>query len=120
MRKLKYTLKCGNKVIGRYKVLFEKNTYLNNGNLYLGLVYRKWWRWHSFCDVTVNLNWSLPADTAYVDINNMPDMLDWLVENNLAEKLDETCQSGFVTYPKVRFNMDKVEKYCFEDNSTED
>lgn len=58
--------------------------------------------------MTVNLThehaFSLP-DKAFVDINNNPDAMEFLIANKLAEDTGYKKQSGWVNYPMVRLNL---------------
>ena len=55
--------------------------------------------------ITVNLMSSagIPADEQYVDVNNYPQIENWLIDNNLASPLGKTETSGRVNYPLYRF-----------------
>lgn len=55
--------------------------------------------------ITVNLESStgLPADEQYVDVNNYPQIENWLIDNNLASPLGRIKTSGRVNYPLYRF-----------------
>ena len=58
--------------------------------------------------LTVNLEdkaaFSLP-DRAFVDINNNPDAMEFLLSNKLAEDTGYRRQSGRVSYPMVTLNL---------------
>lgn len=58
--------------------------------------------------LTVNLEdkaaFSLP-DRAFVDINNNPDAMEFLLSNKLAEDTGYRRQSGWVSYPMVTLNL---------------
>ena len=58
--------------------------------------------------LTVNLEdkaaFSLP-DRAFVDINNNPDAMEFLLSNKLAEDTGYKRQSGWVSYPMVTLNL---------------
>ena len=58
--------------------------------------------------LTVNLEketaFALP-DKAFVDINNNPDAMEFLIANKLAEDTGYKRQSGWVNYPMVTLNM---------------
>lgn len=61
--------------------------------------------------LTVNLyemNLMSFSSFIYVDINNEPEALDFLVENGIAEKTPFTKQSGFVEYPAISVNLLKM------------
>ena len=58
--------------------------------------------------LTVNLEdkaaFSLP-DRVFVDINNNPDAMEFLLSNKLAEDTGYRRQSGWVSYPMVTLNL---------------
>lgn len=58
--------------------------------------------------LTVNFEnepaFALP-DRAFVDINNNPDAMEFLIANKLAEDTGYKRQSGWVDYPMVKLNM---------------
>mgnify|MGYP000834227529 CR=1 FL=1 len=58
--------------------------------------------------LTVNLEETdaigLP-DKAFIDINNNPDAMEFLIANKLAEDTGYKRQSGWVDYPMVKLNM---------------
>lgn len=61
--------------------------------------------------LTVNLyemNLMSFSSFVYVDINNEPEALDFLVENGIAEKTPFTKQNGFVEYPAISVNLLKM------------
>lgn len=59
--------------------------------------------------VTVNLPESehLPNDTQFVDVNNLPGVEKWLVENNIAKPAGIIARSGYCAYPAFKFNAPK-------------
>ena len=58
--------------------------------------------------LTVNLErhdtFGIP-DRAFVDVNNYPDAMEFLVENGLAADWGYRKRSGFVDYPMVKLNL---------------
>lgn len=61
-----------------------------------------------YTTLTVNLldetAFSLP-DRAFIDINNNPDAMEFLISNKLAEDTGYRKQSGWVNYPMVKLNL---------------
>lgn len=61
--------------------------------------------------LTVNLEsepaFSLP-DKAFIDINNNPDAMEFLLSNRLAEDTGYRRQSGWVSYPMVTLNLPEL------------
>ncbi len=66
-----------------------------------------------YADLTVNLAVPVPPYCAYVDTNNMPELGDFLVENNLAEFTGLEHDCGFYSYPLYMFNAEGwLHKLC--------
>lgn len=66
---------------------------------------------YDYFTLTVNLydmNLMSFSPFIYADINNVPESLDFLVENGFACKTPMSRQSGFVTYPAVAVNLLKM------------
>lgn len=61
--------------------------------------------------LTVNLE-DFPAfgipDKAFVDINNNPEAMDFLIRYNLAEDTGYRRRSGWVEYPMVKLNLPEL------------
>ncbi|MBO8445686.1 MAG: DUF4313 domain-containing protein [Bacteroidetes bacterium] len=61
--------------------------------------------------LTVNLE-ECPAsgipDRAFVDVNNNPEAMEFLIRNNLAEDTGYRRMSGWVEYPMVRLNLPEL------------
>ena len=65
-----------------------------------------------FANLTVNLpDHDLPDDLAFIDTNNLRTAFDFILKYNLGE-LVGFGQSGFCTYPLIKFNLDEVKKYA--------
>ena len=71
----------------------------------------------SYTILTVNLEEmdaiGLP-DKAFIDINNNPDAMEFLVLNNLATDTGYRRGSGWVEYPMVHVNLPLVFQHCPE------
>lgn len=50
----------------------------------------------------------LQENESYVDVNNFPEVLDFILENELGTPTGKLMQSGYVTYPVVAFDMNKL------------
>lgn len=105
-----------------YEVKIIKSNYLQDHNLYIGLVYRDYMPdfcntaeyWAPYCDITVNIT-KLPDNQACIDVNNLGDYIcDWLIENKLAKPTNKVARSGFCTYPIFEFDLNEVNKYLME------
>ena len=102
------------------KARFVVDSYVNGNGTYIGL--RTWNEeyqfWESYCDITVNIPYSgvnLKSTEriveCFVDTNNEPELDRWLVESGFAYYTNKHGQSGFCTYPVLRFDMRKVAEY---------
>lgn len=56
-------------------------------------------------DITVNIpNCQHSAGCQFIDTNNnRADILDWLEQNGFGKRTENTCASGFCTYPEFDF-----------------
>ena len=98
------------------EVYFEKTTYSSNNSLAL-VIYDVNDPTVMYAVLTVNLEFysdSLSADEAYIDTNNleytMPNIIDWLEKNNIAKPTGQFGESGYCTYPAVKFNKEFLDE----------
>ena len=98
---------CGKKEQVRLAV----NTYADD-SLYVGLMTSKKGCPESYGDVTVKLTESVPVCCAFVDINNMPELENFLVKNKIAEFTGFSRQSGFCNFPLYQFKADRLRELC--------
>lgn len=92
---------------GDYTVTLEKREYYN-GNLAIRMITEDE---EVFATMTVNLGEEddvLPKDQAYLDVNNLPEIEDFVVKNKLAEPMEIVRQSGYVVYPLYKFNLEEL------------
>lgn len=89
----------------KFDINLMRSTYMDNNNT---AIISETTDGEPFGTLTVNLDEKLPKNMAYIDTNNMPDVLDFLIKNDLAENTGEIRQSGFCTYPLVKLNLDKI------------
>ena len=66
-----------------------------------------------FANITVNIE-DLPADEFAVDVNNFPDALGILVDNNIAEFAGKQLRSGYCIYPVYRLLLDSERRFYNE------
>lgn len=93
-----------------------EDAYADNGRLYLGLWCKEDDYFEPWTDITVNLFGPISdKNCAFVDINNCPDIVRFLEENELAAPTGKSRQSGWCFYPEYRFDMDKVRKHLAEE-----
>lgn len=95
-----------------HEISFHLANYANNNNLYIGLITHDEGSLEPWSDLTVNLGSKLPPDRAYVDLNNNGrEIINWLIDNELAIPTFATKISGFCEYPEFIFNMPKLIEY---------
>lgn len=86
------------------------NFYVDNDNLYLGLVSEdlEWGGLAPYCDVTVNID-RLPYLHSCIDTNNNGEkIIEFLEKNGFGEDTGMHMFSGFCLYPVFRFNEEKL------------
>lgn len=93
-----------------YNIIFTKNTYANNGRLYVGCWCEdeEYGGYEPYCDVTVNLIDRLPeGNYGFLDTNNGdPRLFNLMSENGWIEETGNVGFSGFCVYPMVEFSED--------------
>lgn len=92
-----------------YNLAIEKHTYSNNGSLALELIDVD--GNESFAVITTNLPFSdtLEKNQQFVNINELPDICEWLEKNKIAKKVKgASATSGFCTYPVYEFDLSKI------------
>lgn len=105
------TLNLQSQYGGEIKVFLEINTYLNNGCMYIGLVEQGEYP-EPYGDLTVNLSGKVPDYCGYVDLNNMPELEQFIEENKLGEFTGLVKRSGFCEYPLYLFDADRLRQLC--------
>lgn len=53
---------------------------------------------------------NLGEGEAYIDTNNCPWAVDFIEQEGLGKRTGRTGQSGYCTYPVVKFDMEKVKE----------
>ena len=97
---------------GRETVAIRVNSYLNNGNLYVGLCHKEGREWEDFGDVTINLPYQfLEPNEAFITGDFTKDMLNFIKEHKLGKVLNETGRSGYATYQKVAFDLARLAEF---------
>ena len=91
-----------------HKARFLSSTYVNNGNLYIGVrTYDEEYEyWEPWCDLTVNLpGMKCEPNEAFIDTNNCaPEIIKTLKKKGYIKETGVTRQSGFCTYPLMEFS----------------
>lgn len=105
------TLNLHSQFGGEIPVTLEINTYLNNGCMYIGLVEQGEYP-EPYGDLTVNLVGKAPDYCGFVDLNNMPELEEFIEENKLGEFTGLTQRSGFCEYPLYLFNVERLRELC--------
>lgn len=106
-----------------YRARFCKSEYMNNGNLYVGVV--TWDEeneyWELWSDLTVNLpGMCCKPNEAFLDTNNCtPEIIVALMDKGYIKDTGLARQSGFCTYPLVEFSEEFLNG-MFEDEEDED
>lgn len=94
---------------------FTLDSYVDNGNLYVGLVTHEEGYPEPWSDLTVNLGIKCKANCAFIDTNNNGDEIaGWLIRNRIAYPTGRMKASGFCVYPEFEFNMGTLCKYMDE------
>ena len=79
------------------KVRLEKQEYRSNGTVALAMYTQNG---ELYDVITVNLQDRMQSDSmAYLDVNNHPNIGNWLQRRGLALPMYYTQRSGFVEYP---------------------
>lgn len=94
------------------QVQLEIQQYMNNGCIYVGMNSFDEGYSESYGDLTVNLDGKVPCYCGYLDVNNMPGIEQFVVDNELGEFTGFTKQSGYVEYPLYWFDRDKLRALC--------
>lgn len=104
-----------NKYWKAHPMTFNIDTYIQNGNLYVGLITHEEGYPEPWSDLTVNLGVKCKENCAYIDTNNNGnEIIEWLVENKLGVPTGHMRPSGFCVYPEFEFNMDVLMQYVEE------
>ncbi len=93
-----------------YAVSVVVNSYVNNGNLFVGLVSTdEEGDIEPFGDVTVNIS-DLPPYHAALDTNNMSGIESFVEREGLAQPSGECLRSGYCQYPVYEFDREALQK----------
>ena len=90
----------------KYKVDLEVGHYPNGR---LAIMLRDARDGSPFSNLTVNIPSAYcPKDCAYLDTNNFRKAEQFVIENGLAESMEEVAFSGYCRYPLYKFNMNLI------------
>ena len=97
---------------GHEELALEVASYANNGCLYIGLPNKTEEGFEQFGDLTVNLPMSsmIPPEPneAYIDNFSSKEKLRFIKAHKLGDILPEVGFSGYCTYAKVAFDMERL------------
>lgn len=95
-----------------HRARFYKDTYANNGSLYIGVVTwdEEYEYWEPWGDLTVNLPGMCPDENeAFLDTNNCaPEIISELKNQGYIKDTSIKRQSGFCTYPLYAFTEEFI------------
>jgi len=98
-----------NKYGKKHPMTFDIDTYLENGNLYVGLITHEEGYPEPWQNLTVNLGVKCEPNCAFIDTNNNGnEIIEWLCENEIGHPTGNLKASGFCVYPEFQFNMEKL------------
>lgn len=104
-----------------YDVAFKLDRYLANNSLALEFYYADGDCYLPFFLATVCLPDftppSLNGDFVYLDVNNVPGVLEFMLLHDLCSAPISYAPSGFCLYPLVRLNLETIKLYLLEDLS---
>lgn len=102
-------------------VTFLITSYSNNGTLAIQMMENDDGMWYPYGNVTVNLGSTTADDVAYVDVGNFGrELIDFLVDNDLATPTGYAKASGFNAYPEFRFNLEKLNEFRYNEKNAEE
>lgn len=98
-------LEMNSRFSGNVMLELEIASYMNNNRMYIGLIDENG---KHFADMTVNIDSPCPDYCGYIDINNCPELEDFIEKHGLGEFTGLMGQSGFCSYPLYLFNVEKL------------
>lgn len=98
---------------GQEELTLTVNTYTTNNSLYVGLLSQTEYGLEPYDDLTVNLpdqGTPLKINEAYISNLASADKLAFIKQHRLGTVLPERGFSGFCSYAKVAFNLDRLKE----------
>ena len=87
-------------------------SYADRKRLYIGLYKEENGEWEDFGNLTVNLpHEDVKKNEAFIDHNFFESKLQFIKKYQLGEILPETAVSGYCTFSKVAFDLDRLEEF---------
>lgn len=94
---------------GKEKIRLKVGNYMYGNRLYIGMLFLSSDGWEPFSDLTVNLpHVQVKANEAFIDHNSSKAKLDFIVRHKLGKVSDETASSGYCTFQKVAFDLERL------------
>ena len=98
---------------GEYELAVAVNSYARNGRLAVNLLCKEEGDWMPYAFLTVNLpKEPLKANEAFIKTSDENvGLLDFVLQNQLGTLCPDVGHSGFCTYPKIAFDMEKLKGF---------
>ena len=104
---LGYDWECGHE-----DLIIRVLSYADRKRLYIGLYKEEDGEWEDFGNLTVNLPYEdVKENEAFIDHNYSKSKLQFIRKYQLGEILPETAVSGYCTFSKVAFDLDRLEEF---------
>ena len=95
-----------------HPIEFQFDNYVDNGNLYVGMVTTEDGYPEPWSSLTVNLGVKCAENCAFIDTNNNGvGIIDWLLQNNLGRLTGREMPSGWCRFLEFEFNMEELRKH---------
>lgn len=99
-----------------HPITFELANYVENGNLYVGMITNYEGYPEPYSSLTVNLSVKCKPNRAFIDTNNNGnEIISWLEQNGLGHCTGNLMPSGWCVYPEFEFNMDALMEHVTQD-----
>lgn len=100
-----------------HSMTFELANYIENENLYVGLLsHDEGWP-EPWQNLTVNLSVKCKPNRAFIDTNNNGnEIIAWLESNGLGKATGNLMPSGWCVYPEFEFDMDALMQHVTTDS----
>ena len=99
-----------------HPITFNLANYVENGNLYVGMITNEEGWPEPWSNLTVNLSVPCKPNCAFIDSNNNGvEIINWLLENNLGNLTGREMTSGWCRYLEFEFNMEELMKHVDND-----
>ena len=97
---------------GHEDLIIRVLSYADRKRLYIGLYKEEDGEWEDFGNLTVNLpHEDVKKNEAFIDHNFFESKLQFIKKYQLGEILPETAVSGYCTFSKVAFDLDRLAEF---------